>query len=187
MQRIDRPQGLIAYDTFRNLDAASHHERAPLRIVRPRTMLYAALIAVVCAVMLGAWLNRSVLDVSVLHDRNPVFVQLSDGSCATATPSRSSTRCTQARTFRLAVEGLEGAEVSIVGLGAGEPAIEVVPDNLRALKVLVTVPAAKHEELKGAATPFRFAITDASDGTTIYHEATFRGPEHETEHEHESA
>ena len=37
MQRIDRPQGLIAYDTFRNLDAASHHERAPLRIVRPRT------------------------------------------------------------------------------------------------------------------------------------------------------
>ena len=62
MQRIDRPQGLIAYDTFRNLDAASHHERAPLRIVRPRTILYAALIAVVGAVMLGAWLNRSVLE-----------------------------------------------------------------------------------------------------------------------------
>src|SRR5207344_283376 len=60
MQRIDRPQGLIAYETFRNL--------------------YAALIAVVCAVMLGAWLNRSVLDISVLHDRNPVFVQLSDRS-----------------------------------------------------------------------------------------------------------
>ena len=38
MQRIERPQGLIAYDTFRNLDAASHHERAPLRLVRPRTL-----------------------------------------------------------------------------------------------------------------------------------------------------
>ena len=35
MQRIERPQGLIAYDTFRNLDAASHHERAPLRARAP--------------------------------------------------------------------------------------------------------------------------------------------------------
>ena len=54
-----------------------------------------------------------------------------------------------------------------------------VPDDLRALKVLVTVPAGERDELKGAVTPFRFAITDASDGTTIYHEATFRGPGHE--------
>ena len=183
MQRIDRPQGLIAYDTFRNLDAASHHERAPLRIVRPRTILYAALIAVVCAVMLGAWLNRSVLDVSVLHDRNPVFVQLSDGSLRNAFTVKILNKMHEARTFRLAAEGLKGAQVSIVGVGSGEPAIEVVPDNLRALKVLVTVPAAKQDDLKGAATPFRFAIIDASDGATTYHQATFRGPEHESEHE----
>jgi hypothetical protein len=54
-----------------------------------------------------------------------------------------------------------------------------VPDNLRALKVLVTVPADERDELKGAATPFRFAITDVNDGTTTYHETMFRGPAHE--------
>jgi hypothetical protein len=89
----------------------------------------------------------------------------------------------EARTFRLAADGLKGAQVSIVGVGSGDPAIEVVPDNLRALKVLVTVPAAKQDDLKGAATPFRFAVIDASDGATTYHQATFRGPEHESEHE----
>src|SRR5207247_11172431 len=114
MQRIDRPQGLIAYDTFRNLDAASHHARAPLRIVRPRTLLYAALIAVVCAAVLGAWLNRSVLDVSVLHDRNPVFVQLSDGSLRNAFTVKILNKMHAARTFRIATEGLKGAELSVV-------------------------------------------------------------------------
>ncbi|HEY8277593.1 MAG TPA: FixG Ig-like domain-containing protein [Methyloceanibacter sp.] len=121
MQRIERPQGLIAYDTFRNLDAASHHERAPLRLVRPRTLLYAALIAVVSAVMLGAWLNRSVLDVSVLHDRNPVYVQLSDGGLRNGYTVKILNKMHEARTFRLRAEDLEHAEVSIVGLGPARP------------------------------------------------------------------
>jgi cytochrome c oxidase accessory protein FixG len=176
MQRIERPQGLIAYDTFRNLDAASHHERAPLRLVRPRTLLYAALIAVVSAVMLGAWLNRSVLDVSVLHDRNPVYVQLSNGGLRNGYTVKILNKMHEARTFRLAVDGLDGAEMSIVGFGAGAPAIEVVPDDLRALKVLVTLPPVQRRKLADAAVPFRFAIIDASDGTTTYHDATFRGP-----------
>ena len=176
MQRIERPQGLIAYDTFRNLDAASHHERAPLRLVRPRTLLYAALIAVVSAVMLGAWLSRSVLDVSVLHDRNPVYVQLSNGGLRNGYTVKILNKMHEARTFRLAVDGLDGAEMSIVGFGAGAPVIEVVPDDLRALKVLVTLPPIQRRKLADAAVPFRFAIIDASGGTTTYHEATFRGP-----------
>ena len=176
MQRIDRPQGLIGYDTFRNLDAASHHERAPIRLVRPRTLLYAALMAVVGAVMLGAWLNRSVLDVSVLHDRNPVFVQLSNGGLRNGYTVKILNKMHAARTFRLAIEGLDGAEMSIVGFAGAAPAIEVVPDNLRALKVLVTVPAAERRKLASDAISFRFAIIDASDGTTTYHDATLRGP-----------
>ncbi len=39
MDRSSGPAGLIAYDTFKNLDAASHHDRAPLRLIRPRTIL----------------------------------------------------------------------------------------------------------------------------------------------------
>ena len=106
-------------------------------------------------------------------------MRLSDGDMRNGYTVKILNKIQHARTFRLAVEGLEDAEVSIVGLGAETPTIEVVPDDLRALKVLVTVPAGERDELKGAVTPFRFAITDASDGTTIYHEATFRGPGHE--------
>jgi len=179
MHRIDRPDGLIAYDTFRNLDAASHHERAPLRIIRPRTILYASLITLVAAIMLGAWLNRSVLDVSVLHDRNPVYVQLSDGSLRNGYTVKILNKLHATRSFRLSTEGLEGAKLSIVGFNGSEAKIDVVPDNLRALRVLLTLPHDAHEELEGASVPFRFVVTDTANGEVIYHDATFRGPAHD--------
>ena len=66
MDRIERPRGLVAYDTFKNLDV-SHQERAPLRLVRPRTILYAAVMALVAAIMLWAWLHRTTMEISVLR------------------------------------------------------------------------------------------------------------------------
>ncbi len=179
MQRVGRPQGLIAYETFRNLDAPVHAARAPLRLLRPRTLLYSALIMLVAGVMLTAWLNRAVLEVNVLHDRNPVYVQLSDGSLRNGFTLKILNKQHHARSLRLALSGLDGAGMSIVGFEGTAPVIEVVPDNLRALKVLVTVPAGARERLAGHATPFRFAVIDANDGSVIYHDATFRGPDHD--------
>jgi polyferredoxin len=106
-------------------------------------------------------------------------VQLSDGGLRNGYTVKILNKTHTTRAFRIAVNGLKDAELSIVGLGDGSPGIEVVPDDLRALKVHVTVPASERDELKGAATPFRFAITDVSDGTTTHHETMFRGPEHE--------
>ena len=79
-------------DAGRPADAADrlrhrHEHRAPAagkppvyRVVRPRTILYAAIIAVVGGIMLYALATRSSLGISVLHDRNPLFVTLADGS-----------------------------------------------------------------------------------------------------------
>jgi cytochrome c oxidase accessory protein FixG len=175
MNKVERPTGLIAYDTFRNLDAASHHERAPLRIVRPRTLLYTALIALVSGVMLFAWLNRSLTDVDVLHDRNPLYVQLSNGGLRNGFTIKFVNKMHETRSFRLAVDGLEQAELSIVGSHVSDAPIAVDPDNLRALKVFVTVPAAARGALKGSSTPFRFVITD-QDGGQTYHTTMFQGP-----------
>jgi polyferredoxin len=126
--------------------------------------------------MLTAWMNRAVLEVNVLHDRNPVFVQLSDGSLRNGYTVKILNKEHAARSFRIAIAGIESAGIGIVGMSGTSPVIEVVPDDLRALKVLVTVSAAKRGALAGQATPFRFAVIDASDGSVIYHDATFRGP-----------
>jgi polyferredoxin len=177
MQRIGRPRGLIAYDTFRNLEAVSHHhDRAPLRLVRPRTILYSALIALVAAIMLWAWLSRTMLEVDVLHDRNPVYVELTDGGVRNGYVVKILNKLHETRSFRLALEGLEGATLSAVGIEGSDPKIDVITDNLRALKVLVTVPKDARGKLNGASTPFRFVVTDTADQGQTHHRANFQGP-----------
>lgn len=187
MDRVGRPEGLIAYDTFRNLDAVTHDQRVPVRLIRPRTLIYTGVMLLVTAIMMAAWFNRAELEVSVLHDRNPIFVQLSDGSLRNGYMVKLLNKEHDTRRVRLQLQGLEGAQMQIVGLPGTQPTIEIVPDNLRALKVLVTVPAAQRNKLAGDSTPFRFSVIDDANGSVINHDATFRGPEpeHEAEHGHE--
>lgn len=179
MIKVERPTGLIAYDSFRNLDAASHDDRAPLRFVRPRTILYSALIAIVAGLMLWAWLNRTILDLSVLHHRNPIYVELTDGSLRNRFTVKILNKLHEKRTFELSTEGLGRAKLSILGFAEDDPKIDVVTDNLRALNVLITVPKAARAKLDGPATPFRFVVTDMADGSQTDRKATFRGPNHE--------
>ena len=176
MDRIERPRNLIAYDTFRNLDAEAHHERAPLRLIRPRTILYSSVMALVAAIMLWAWSNRTVLDLNILHDRQPLYVQLSDGSLRNGYTVKILNKLHETRTFKLAIEGLEHAQITIVGVSGDDPDIDVATDNLRALKVLVTVPKDERDDLDGGSTPFEFVVTDTSDGSKTYHDAVFLAP-----------
>src|SRR5690606_4633275 len=84
MTKIGRPPRLIAYDTDMNVLARMEGRPEVRRIVRPRTILYAGLIALVGAIMLISLAMRERIDLSVMHDRNPVFVRLSDGSIRNA-------------------------------------------------------------------------------------------------------
>jgi len=177
MHKVGRPQGLIAYDTFRNVDAPVTGERTKVRAIRPRTLLYSGLMVLVAGIMLVAWLNRAVLEVSVLQDRNPIFVQLSDGSLRNGFTVKILNKQHHERSFHLGIAGIEGSKLSIVGFGDANAKIDVAPDDLRALKMHVTVPSAQRALLRGASTPFRLEVIDTEDGSTTYHDLTFRGPD----------
>jgi cytochrome c oxidase accessory protein FixG len=178
MTKVGRPQKLIAYDTFRNLDAASHGERAPIRIIRPRTILYSAVLALVTVILLLALSAKSVLDVTVQADRNPLFVKLSDGSIRNSYTIRILNKLYESRTYSLGIEGLAGAEFSILGLeGDAASKIEVAPDDLRTLKAFVTVPPEAVKAIEDGRAPFSFIVRDVADGTEISSETAFRGPD----------
>jgi polyferredoxin len=116
--------------------------------------------------------------VDVLHDRNPLYVQLSDGSLRNGFTIKLVNKLHETRNFRLGLQGLEHGELTIVGTHDKDAPIAVGPDNLRALKVFVTVPAKERDDLKGASTPFRFVITD-QDGHPTYHATMFQGSAHD--------
>ena len=54
--------------------------RGFVKLVRLRTVLYAAVIAVVGGIMIFTLATRESEGISVIHDRNPMFVRLSDGA-----------------------------------------------------------------------------------------------------------
>ena len=86
--------------------------------------------------LVGAGSTAAMLEVSVLHDRNPLFVQLSDGGVRNGYTLKILNKTARdARFPPRRRRASPAAKLSIVGFDGGEPAIDVVPDNLRALKV----------------------------------------------------
>ncbi|NIX77508.1 cytochrome c oxidase accessory protein CcoG [Microvirga terricola] len=175
MAKIGRPTRLIAYDTEMNVRARMEGRPEVRRIVRPRTLLYLGLIALVGAVMAGALGLRERLDLSVLHDRNPMFVRLSDGSIRNAYTIRVGNKHLDDRRFALTVTGVDVAKLDIVGgeIDAQGRAILVVkPDQTLEARVLVSASA----DGLASSTNLLFTLTDLAGGETAHASDHFKAP-----------
>jgi len=176
MQKIGRPARLIAYDTDLNIKRRQHGEQPLYRIVRSRTLLYAAIIAIVGGVMTYALATRQNDGVSVLHDRNPLFVRLSDGSLRNAYTLRILNKSLEQKTFVLSLAGLPGSDIDVIG-GSGfsgaNPLIEVGLDQSREVRVLVT---SRERVAPGASIPIVFTIVPKGGGQAASAGDHFFGP-----------
>ncbi len=117
MDKIDLKRGLIRYDTESRIEAASQGREESLKLFRIRTFVYIGILVLVGGVMLYGLLNRSALDITVLHDRNPVFVQLSNGNIRNGYTLKIQNKTHEHRTYVLRVDGLDGATISVKAAG----------------------------------------------------------------------
>lgn len=176
MDKVERPRGLIAYDTVRNLESAGQ-ERIKPNFLRPRVVLYSAVIAVVGAIMLTALMLRPDLDVSVLHDRNPLYVKLSDGSIRNGYTVKLLSKAYEPRDFRVGVKGLPGAKLAIVGYEKEtDPAITVPADALQSITAHVTLDKKASAAVPDSGTEFYFVVISVDGKSEAEHETTFQGP-----------
>ena len=109
MAKVDRPRDLIRWDTLADQQAKEKGgagAAAPWRPVRPRTILYALLLAVVAAVMVGAFFLRTDTDLTVQRDRSPNFVRLSNGDIRNAYTVKIQNKRQTEQRFELALDGL---------------------------------------------------------------------------------
>jgi cytochrome c oxidase accessory protein FixG len=177
MDKVGRPRGLIAYDTIRNLETPGA-ELLPVPWLRPRVLLYATLMAIVGVIMLTALLLRPELEVSVLHDRNPIWVKLSDGGLRNGYTLKLLNKLYEPRSFKLGLRGLAGATLSVVGHEHDtDPVVTVAPDELESDRVYVALDKAGYAALPDATTEFFFIVTDTASGNEAEHKANFQGPE----------
>ena len=171
MDKVGLPRGLIGYDTAANIQRRAAGEAERFRPIRPRTLAYAAILAVVALVMTVSLALRRDVEVSVLHDRNPLFVLLSDGGVRNAYTVKVLNKAHAERAFRLSLEGLPGADVRVVGAEISEMLVAPA-DELRSFRVLVSAPrvAARAES-----TPIRFVVRHHAGGEAS-HASQFLAP-----------
>jgi len=178
MQKVDRPRALILWDTLANQQAkekgAGH---AAWRPVRPRTLLYAALLVVVTAVMLGAFYLRTDTELTVQRDRSPNFVRLSNGDIRNSYAVKILNKSRHEQHLQLAVEGLPGATVGFVGAdvrgGDAGTRLTVHPDSVGTFRIFLTVPAGS---APSGSKSIEFTVGDTTNRKRASHDAVFVGP-----------
>jgi cytochrome c oxidase accessory protein FixG len=171
MAKVGRPGGLIAYDTDKNMARRKLGAKPQFRILRPRTILYGAVLALVAAIMLFGLSSRETMHLSVLKDRTPPFVRLSDGSIRNAYTLKITNKMSEERTFAVRLAEKGSFALSAVGLDADDGALRltIAGDDVRPLRVFVTAPP---NAIKASSASLRFTVEDAA-GDTAEAEAIF--------------
>ncbi|MCV3205456.1 cytochrome c oxidase accessory protein CcoG [Mesorhizobium sp. YC-39] len=203
MDKLGRERGLISYATLSdynaNMAVATAGGSSPVnpslvrtdegkfsdklahfhirKIFRLRTFVYLGAWSAVGLALLYSLLTRDRLEVNVLHDRNPQFVTLSDGSIRNGYTVKLLNMIPEPRTIVVTMQGLHGAEMSVVGIDLPADrsfAVPVEPDRLKTLKVFVRQPA---NQVESAAQTFKFRVEDKASFETDEYTATFNAPE----------
>jgi len=148
MEQIGRPRGLIDYLTLDDVatEKAGGTAHPTLKtLFRPRTIIYFGIWSAIGLAMLFTLGQRTRLDLTVQHDRNPLYVQLSDGSIRNNYTVKVRNMETRQRKVALVIKNFPGA-VAWTTTGSRETAsdrieLSVAPDTVQKVRLFVVAPA----------------------------------------------
>ena len=173
MDRVGLPHGLIAYDTERNIELKAAGEKPRWNFFRLRTLGYGIVFGLAMLGVLYALVARQPLDVSVLADRNPIFVRLSNGDLRNGYTLKLLNKSTQPQHVQVTAD-LAGGEVIVLGHEEeAQPVIELAPDAVAAIRVFVRLPA---NDWSGKPQDFDFTVHDKARDLAVAVPTRFEGP-----------
>ena len=161
MKKIGLPEGLIRYDT---------ENKTPLRILRPRTFWYAGILTLVGGIMLYTLLTRAPLEVNVIHDRNPLFVKLSNGSIRNGYSVHILNKAHTDQRYSLRVEGVAETVVRVQEtMPIDADKLDVFADSVGNFRVFVTAPRPQvvRQEITLIVEDSGHTVTDRKDSIFI--------------------
>ena len=203
MTRLGKEQGLISYATLsdynRNMALATGTGKVvqPARvrdqltgklveaitktdwrsIVRPRTIVYFVGWVAIGLAMLTALALRSPLSLNVLHDRNPLYVELRDGSVRNGYDVKVLNMTPEVREIVLRLEGLPGSSLSLAEGGsetASSLTFTLEPDRVLPVRLYVRVGP---DALPPEQANFHIVVADGKADLVRRVESTFEVPE----------
>lgn len=169
MDKIDLKRGLIRYDTVNHMEAEQQGCQESFNFLQSRTIYYAAILAVVAVAMFAAVIGRTSLELHVLHDRNPLFVQLSSGEIRNGYIIKILNKTHDHRTYTLLVEGLQDAQIEVKAAGSvSADSLHVVADSIGTYHIFVSSNMAPDSP-----RDIQFILTDQGGDLTDTYDAVF--------------
>jgi polyferredoxin len=166
------PQDLISYDSLSDQAALARKETPPsLKLIRPRTVIYAALLLAAGAAMLASLMLRSHLDVTVQADRAPLFVTLANGDIQNGYALKISNKFREPAQYEVRVSGIDQLSFKIVG--RENESIVVKGDSVGTFRLLLRAPKSA---LTRKSTPIEITVVDATSKEKSSHDAIFSAP-----------
>lgn len=161
MRKVGRPTGLIAYDSYANEMRRAEGKPARIRLMRPRTILYGALFALVGMLMVYGLATRHTLDLNVIRDRSPPFVRLADGSIRNDYALKLINMTARPRRLSIEIAGLEGARLQAATVNAvGALVVTARADSVINVRLHVVAP----NVIGAGSHDFTFIIRDLDNG-----------------------
>jgi cytochrome c oxidase accessory protein FixG len=165
MDKMKYPRGLIRYTTHHAMES-----QQPVRVLRPRVMIYGALLLVLLVGFGHAVATRSTLIVDVIRDRNTLYRELPGGLVENVYTITLVNKTEVDRQYSISARGLPGLAVEI------DTALPVAsaPGEVRRLPLRMRAPAS---EVPPGGTEVRLVVE--AHGTVpavIKRETRFFGP-----------
>jgi len=165
MDKVGRSRGLIRYAS---LDAI---EGKPTRTLlrRPRVLIYLGILSVVFAGIVYGLTHLGVLKLRVIHSRQPLFVQLSDGDIQNRYDIKVQNKTSNDMQVKITASGMPGHKL----VGAEAPLL-TRSNGITTTAVYVRVP---RDMIVQDTTPLEFRIESLDHGeNSASYQSVFVGP-----------
>ena len=161
MDKVGSPRGLIRYSTERALEHKSY------RLIRPRTLVYTGVLAVLLASMITTIAMRKPVIMDIIRDRNALYRDVGRQGIENGYTIRVINKHNEDHDYSLTVSGIDGLRIT------EDVKFSLAGESVLTLPISVIAP---HENAGGGnVIEFRLDSTDGS-GITVVEESRFRGP-----------
>lgn len=173
MERTHQPKWLVTWDTEARQRARATGQPVPFHLWRVRTAIYATVLVIVAAGAIASLVIRPLQELSVQHDRAPLFVLDQAGDLRNGYVVKVSNKTLQPASFDLTTVGVPAASLRLAeNGGAPGPSVrlDVPADSVGTFRVLLTA------QPGGASRDVNFSIEKVGTGTRTIYKSIFLGP-----------
>jgi cytochrome c oxidase accessory protein FixG len=147
MDKMGYAQGLIRYSTERGVSEGLSRAQMFKRVLRPRVLIYGALLAAVGIAFVASLALRSPFHVDLIKDRNTLARQVEDGRVENVYRLQLMNGAESTGHFHVSASGLPGLTL------VGDAELDVAAAQIGSLPLRLQIPAEQALQLQGRSSP----------------------------------